>query len=75
MTSSTDETHHQAGSDRILGRCMVASVAIDTCHPRLTHWALPPGQDEVWTELFMAIDTDSIILLGGYTVEVQGEKD
>jgi hypothetical protein len=54
---------------------MVTAVAIDTCHPGLTHGALPPGQDEARGELFMAIDADLIIFLGGYTVEVQREKD
>jgi hypothetical protein len=54
---------------------MVAPVAIDTGNPGLTHAALPPGQDEARIELFMAIDTDLIILLGGYTSDVQREKD
>jgi hypothetical protein len=54
---------------------MVTPVAIDTCHRGLTHWAFPPRLNEARIALFMAIDTDSIILLGGYTVEVQGEKD
>jgi hypothetical protein len=75
MTSSTEATYHQTGSGRILGGFVVAPMAIDTRHPGLAHWAFPPRQDETSVQLFMAINTDSIVLLGGYTVKVQGEKD
>jgi len=75
MTSFTEATYHEADPDRILGRFMVAPVAVDTGNPGLSHSAFPPGQDEGRIDLFMAIDTDLIILLGGYTSEVQGEKD
>ena len=75
MAFLTNATHHQAPPDRILGRCMVAPVAVNTCHPMLSHWAFPPGHDKVRIDPFMATDTDSIILLGRYTLEVQREKD
>jgi hypothetical protein len=75
VASLTEATHHQASSDSIIGGFVVASVAIDTCHPMLTHRALSPRNDEARVDLFMAPDTDSIILLGGYAVEVQTEKD
>lgn len=65
MARLTETADHQARSDRILGRCMVTPVAIDTCHPGLTHWAFLPGRNEARVELLMAIDTDSIVLLGG----------
>jgi len=75
MTSSTEATYHETGPDRILGGFMVGPVTVDTCDPGLTHWAFPPGYNEARIDLFMAIDTDSIILLGGYTSEVQREKN
>jgi hypothetical protein len=75
MAFLTEATYHQASPDRILGGFMVAPVAVDTGNPGLSHSAFPPGQDEARIDLFMAIDTDLIIHLGGYTSEVQGEKD
>jgi len=75
MTSSTEATYHETGPDRILGGFMVAPVAVNTGNPALSHSALPPGQDEARTALFMAVDTDAIILFGDYTLKCQREKD
>jgi hypothetical protein len=75
MTSLTEATHHQACPDRIISGFVVAPMAFDTGYPCLTHAAFPPGYDEACVHLFMAADTDSIILLGGCMPEVQREDD
>lgn len=75
VASLTETAHHEASPGRILGRLVVAPVAVNACHPVPSHRAFPPGYDEVRLNLFVATDTGSIILLGGNSLEVQGEND